>query len=123
MLGGWNISIGFSQSKNSPTTSECPSPQSTHGDTDTKAHPDSASVAMSASGGATSKSGSRNSANRPSPPGDEGCSTRRHGWCVPLALLRQRMSAGRWGQKGDERGVNTKAVRQVQTVSSSLPGS
>jgi len=64
MLGGWNISIGFSQSKNSPTTSECPSPPSTHGDTDTKVHPDSASVAMSASDRATSKSGSTTSSTK-----------------------------------------------------------
>ena len=74
MLKQWNISISFSLSKNSPTTSECLSPPSTHGDTDTKVHPDSASVAMSASGGATSKSGSRNSASRLSPAGDDGCS-------------------------------------------------
>jgi hypothetical protein len=123
MLKQWDISIGFSRSKTSLTTWECRSPPSTHGDTDTKVHPDSASVAMSASGGATSKSGSRDSASRPSPAGDEGCSTRCHGWCVPLALLRQRMSAGLKGTEGDERGINTKAVRQVQTVSSALPGS
>ncbi len=64
MLRGWNVSIGSSLSKDSPTISECPYRPSTRGDTDTKVHPAFASVDTCASGGATLKGGSTISSTR-----------------------------------------------------------